>query len=191
MNQGEIPVTIVGNLTAAPELRFTADGKAVANFNVAVNHRKFRNGEWVDAGTSFFRCTAWQHVAENIVETFPEKGMPILVYGTQTVEQWKGDDGVRRDQITITVMAAGPNCAFSIADVSRPKSWGNKRQNGNAAEEMFGDKGKTDDNASESASERPSEESPDDAPDASENDAEKPTQTRARATRKRTESKPK
>lgn len=187
MNQGEIPVTLVGNLTAAPELRFTGSGKAVANFTVAVNHRRFVNNEWTDAGTSFFRCTAWQNVAENIVESFPEKGMPILVYGTQSIEQWTGDDGIKRDQVTVTVMAAGPNLAFSVAEVSRPKSWGQRRRTDDEADELFGNKEETADNASENAS----EESPDSATDAVETTPEKPTQTRARSTRKRTAAKPK
>lgn len=127
MNSGEIAVTIVGHLTAVPELRITKSGKAVANFTIAENHRKFVDGNFEDDGETFVKVTVWNHLAENVIETFPEKGMPILAYGTLRINRWKDDNGVNRDSAEVTAIAVGPNLQFATADVKRPqKKWGGK-----------------------------------------------------------------
>lgn len=144
MNPGEIITTVVGNLTGVPELRFTENGKAVANFTIAENHRRFVDGNWVDDGASFVRVTVWGNLAENVCESFPEQGMPVMAYGTLRIKRWKGDDDVSRDQAELTAIAVGPNLQFSIADVKRPQNkWGTK-ESSDVTDEMFGTS-KTDD----------------------------------------------
>ncbi|MEU4352891.1 single-stranded DNA-binding protein [Streptomyces sp. NPDC023838] len=137
MNIGEIVTTVVGNLAGTPELRFTASGKAVANFTIAENHSKKVGNDWVDDGASFIRVTVWGNLAENVVESFPEQGMPIMAYGSLRMKQWEGDDGVNRVQPELTAMAVGPNLALSVAEVRQPqRKWAKK----NVADEMFDDK---------------------------------------------------
>jgi single stranded DNA-binding protein len=120
VNIGEIPVTIFGNLTGDPEMRFTANGKEVANFTVAVNHRKQENGQWVDASTSFARVTAWGELAVNVCESLT-RGMPVMVAGTLTMDRWEDKEGKEHDQASVTAIAVGPNLRFAVASVRRPE----------------------------------------------------------------------
>ncbi|MFI1831532.1 single-stranded DNA-binding protein [Streptomyces sp. NPDC020412] len=175
MNPGEIVTTIIGNLADVPELRFTGSGKAVVNFTIAENHRRFIDGSWTDDGASFVRVTAWGHLAENVCETFSETGMPIMAYGSLRINRWKGDDEVTRDQAVLTAVAVGPNLQFSIADVKRPQNkWGTKKEE-NISDEMFG------------SSEEDSQESKPSSDDTS--TEEKTAIPRSRTPRKRTPSK--
>ena len=146
MNLGEIPTHVVGNLATVPELRYTATGRPVANFTVAVNHRKSVGaGQWEDDGASFVRVTVWGNLAENVVETFPEVGMPIFAIGTMRVDRYEDKEGVKRDQVNVTAIAVGPNLQFAVASVRRPQKWSDK----NAADEMFD--GKTAETSSEAS----------------------------------------
>jgi len=92
---------VTGNLTAAPELRFTASGKAVANFTVAENRKR---GE--DDVTHFFDCTAWDSLAENVCESL-DKGVRVVVTGRVEQQSWTTDDGSKRSKLVCTTCHAG------------------------------------------------------------------------------------
>ena len=121
MNPTEIPATVVGNLTSDPELRFTSSGRAVANFSVAVNERKLINGEWTDGETLYVPVTAWENLAENVVETLSQ-GMPVMVYGRWLVDRWEDrKTGAKRERMRVDAVAVGPNLRWSVASVRRPE----------------------------------------------------------------------
>ena len=101
-------VTIVGNVTRDPELRFTPSGQAVANFCVAVN-RKWQNrttNEWEEA-TSFFDVVAWAKLGENVSESCP-KGTRVVVTGRLDQRSWDTDGGDRRSKVEISAAAVIP-----------------------------------------------------------------------------------
>jgi single-strand DNA-binding protein len=115
------PITIVGNLTDEPELRFTPSGAAVVKFSVAVNRRIFdrQSNEWKDAGTDFHRVTAWQHLAQNIAETMT-KGSRALVYGELRQRFWEDEKTKeKRSAWEITASAVGPELTFATASVTK------------------------------------------------------------------------
>lgn len=111
----EIRTTVVGNLTEAPELKFTPSGKAVAAFTVAVNRRRYENGEWVDAEPSFTRVTAWGQLAENVAES-AEKGTRVIVHGTFAEERWTDkESGQPRSAWKLTAESVGLELTFATA----------------------------------------------------------------------------
>ena len=91
---GEPVVTIVGNLTRDPELRFTSSGVAVADFSVAMTPRSFDRSanEWRDGDTQFYRCSVWRDAAENVAETL-RKGMRVIVQGRLTLRSYQSQSG--------------------------------------------------------------------------------------------------
>src|SRR4051812_32585656 len=112
-------VTLVGNVTDDPELRFTPSGRPVANFTVAVN-RRFKNndGQWEDRLDGFFRCNVWGDMAENTAETL-QKGTRILVTGRLQQRSWEDGDGNRRSAIEVQVDEVGPSLKWSTATVQK------------------------------------------------------------------------
>lgn len=87
------PVTMYGNLTDDPELRFTENGTAVCSFSVAVNHRyKDDDGDWVETLNGFFDAQCWRQMAENVAEIL-KKGDRVIVYGTLRQRSWEDEDG--------------------------------------------------------------------------------------------------
>ena len=110
-------VTIVGNVTRDPELRFTPSGQAVANFGVAVN-RKWQNrttNEWEEA-TSFFDVVAWAKVGENVSESCP-KGTRVVVTGRLDQRSWDTDGGDRRSKVEIVADEVAPSLRWATATV--------------------------------------------------------------------------
>ncbi len=107
-------VTVVGNLTRDPELRFTPSGAAVANFGLAWN-RKGRDGEEV---VSFFDITAWNQLAENVSECL-SKGMRVVVYGRLDQRSWETQDGERRSKVEIVADEVAPSLRWATAEVTR------------------------------------------------------------------------
>lgn len=101
-------VTVVGNVTREPELRFTPSGQAVANFGVAWN-RKDRDGQDV---ASFFDVTAWGQLAENIAESLP-KGARAVVYGKIEQRSWTTDDGAKRSKVEIVAEDVAPSLKWA------------------------------------------------------------------------------
>ncbi|MCT2990944.1 single-stranded DNA-binding protein [Propionibacterium freudenreichii] len=113
------PITIVGNLTDDPTLRFTPSGKAVARFQVAVNRRKRdQSGNWVDDGADWHSVRAWGTLAENVAESLT-KGTRVVVTGRLESREWQGREGNRRTSWEITAQAVGADLSFATATVTR------------------------------------------------------------------------
>jgi single-strand DNA-binding protein len=110
-------VTIVGNLTETPELRFTPAGAPVANFSVAVTPRVKDGDGWRDGETSFFRCTAWRTLAENLAEL--AKGTRVMVQGRLQQRSWETAEGDKRSVVEVQVEEAGPSLRWATATVER------------------------------------------------------------------------
>lgn len=119
MNQ----VTIVGNVTDDPELRYTPAGAAVANFTVAVNSRKRVGEQWEDKLEGFFRCTVWRDLAENVSESIT-KGTRVLVTGKLQEQRWEEKDGAKRSRIEIQVDEIGPSLKWAKATVVKASRTG-------------------------------------------------------------------
>ena len=124
---GETQITICGNLTSPPELRFTPAGAAVANFTVASTPRTFdkAKNEFVDGDTLFMRCSAWRELAENIAETFPDKGTRVIVQGRLVQRSYEDRDGQKRTVVELQVDEIGPSLRYASAKVTRAQRSGN------------------------------------------------------------------
>jgi single-strand DNA-binding protein len=112
-------VTVVGNATRDPELRFTSSGQAVATFGLAVN-RRWQNrgsGEWEEA-TSFFDVTCWQQMAENVCESV-QKGSRVVVTGRLDQRSWETESGDKRSKIEIVADEIGPSLRYATATVTK------------------------------------------------------------------------
>lgn len=114
------PITVVGNLTDDPELRFTTAGVAMARFTVAVNPRVLDKvtGEWRDGEASFYQCTAWRQLAENTVQSLA-RGMRVIVTGSITQQRWETEQGEKRSTFAITAEAVGPDLSYATASVRK------------------------------------------------------------------------
>jgi single-strand DNA-binding protein len=110
-------VTVVGNITRDPELRFTPTGQAVASFGLAVNRRwqNRQTQEWEEA-TSFFDVTCWAQMAENVSESLT-KGSRVLVTGRLDQRSWENSDGDRRSKVEIVADEIGPSLRWATAQV--------------------------------------------------------------------------
>lgn len=117
---GEILMTVVGNLAADPELKFTQSGAAVANFTVASTPRTFdrASGEWRDGEAIFLRCAAWRGLGENIAASLT-KGSRVVVQGALVVRQFTRDDGSKGTSVEMNVSDCGPSLAFAVAIPSK------------------------------------------------------------------------
>jgi single-strand DNA-binding protein len=126
-------VTIVGNLVDTPELRFTPQGKAVANFTVAVSKRVKDGNDWKDGPSSFYRCALWDAAAENLAESLV-KGQRVIVVGEIAQRSYE-HNGEKRSTFEVTASEVGPSLKWATARVeksgkSTPKPaaddpWGN------------------------------------------------------------------
>ena len=124
---GETTITIIGNLTSDPELRFTPSGSAVANFSVASTPRTFdkNSNEWVDGETLFLRASVWREAAENVAESLT-KGMRVIVTGrlkSRSYEDKKTQE--KRTVIELEVDEIGPSLKYANAKVNRTQRSGN------------------------------------------------------------------
>ncbi len=122
---GETLITLVGNLTADPTLRWTQSGSAVADFTVASTPRTYdrnagewRDGEWRDGDTLFMRCSVWRDVAENVAESL-RKGMRVIVVGRLTQRSYETQQGERRTVVELQVDEVGPSLRRARAQVTR------------------------------------------------------------------------
>src|SRR5690625_3891510 len=113
-------LTIVGNLTADPELRFTPSGPAVASFTVASTPRRYdrQAGEFRDGDTLFMRCTAWRETAENVAESLT-KGTRVIVTGRLIQRTFETREGEKRTVVELQVDEVGPSLAKATARVTR------------------------------------------------------------------------
>lgn len=117
---GDTVITVIGNLTADPELRWTQSGAAVADFTVASTPRTYdRNaGEWRDGDTLFMRCSVWRETAENAAESL-RKGMRVIVQGRLTQRSYETPQGERRTVVELQVDEVGPSLRRARAQVTR------------------------------------------------------------------------
>jgi single-strand DNA-binding protein len=115
---GETVITVIGNLTADPELRFTPSGAAVANFTVASTPRTFdrQSGEWKDGEALFLRCNVWREAAENAAESLT-RGMRVMVTGRLRQRSFETAAGEKRTVVELEVDEAGPSLKYAKATV--------------------------------------------------------------------------
>jgi len=116
----ENTVTLVGNLTDDPELRFTAQGAAVANFRIAVSKRirDPQTNEWKDGDTSFFRVNVWRQLAENAAESLT-RGTRVIVTGTLKMRQWETQEGEKRSVVEVEATEVGPSLKWATAKMEK------------------------------------------------------------------------
>lgn len=112
-------VTIAGNVTRDPELRFTASGQATATFGVAVNRRwqNRQSSEWEEA-TSYFNVVCWRELAENVAESL-HKGSRVLVTGRLEQRSWEDQAGAKKSVVEIVAEEVGPSLRWASAQVTR------------------------------------------------------------------------
>ena len=110
-------ITLVGNLTREPELRFTQGGKGVTSFGLAVSRRYQVNGEWQEK-TSFFNVTAWDQLGENAAATL-NKGTRVIVNGRIEVREYEARDGGKRTSVDVIADEIGPSLRWARATVER------------------------------------------------------------------------
>jgi len=119
---GDTIITVVGNLTADPELRFTQSGAAVANFTVASTPRSFdkASGEWKDGDALFLRCNIWRQAAENAAESLT-RGARVIVQGRLKQRSFETREGEKRTVMELEVDEVGPSLKWASAKVNRPE----------------------------------------------------------------------
>ena len=121
----ENSVTLVGNLTDDPELRYTPNGAAVCKFRIAVNRRMpDGNGGWKDGEASYFSVNCWRGLAENVAETLT-RGTRVVVAGRLQYRAWENQDGDKRSAVEIEADEVGPSLKWATARIDRtPRSGG-------------------------------------------------------------------
>ncbi|CAO5233647.1 single-stranded DNA-binding protein [Frankia sp. AgKG'84/4] len=117
---GETIITVVGNLTSDPELRFTPNGAAVASFTVASTPRTLdrQSNEWKDGEALFLRCSVWRQAAENVAESL-QKGARVIVSGRLKQRSFETREGEKRTVIELDVDEVGPSLRYATAKVVR------------------------------------------------------------------------
>jgi len=122
---GETPITVVGNLTADPELRFTPSGAAVANFTVASTPRTFdkNTNEWKDGEALFLSCSVWRQAAENVAESLV-RGSRVIVSGRLKARSYETREGEKRTVFEIDVDEVGPSLKYATAKVNKTQRSG-------------------------------------------------------------------
>ena len=111
-------ITLVGNLTADPELRFTQSGAPVANFTVASTPRVKVGDEWKDGEALFLNCSVWRETAENVAESLT-KGMRVIVTGKLKSRSYQTREGDKRTVFEVDVEEVGPSLRYATAKVAR------------------------------------------------------------------------
>lgn len=116
----ETPVTVVGNLTADPDVRFTTSGAAVANFTVASTPRKFdkATGQWQEQEALFLRCSCWRQMAENVSESLT-RGQRVVVQGRLRQRSFEDRNGEKRSVMELEVDDIGPSLRWATAEVRK------------------------------------------------------------------------
>ncbi|MBO0609798.1 single-stranded DNA-binding protein [Myceligenerans salitolerans] len=122
---GETVITVVGNLTGDPELRFTPSGAAVANFTIASTPRIFdrQSNEWKDGETLFMRCSLWREAAENVAESLT-KGVRVIAQGRLVQRSYETREGEKRTVVELQVDEIGPSLRRATAKVTRAQRSG-------------------------------------------------------------------
>ncbi|MEO3853652.1 single-stranded DNA-binding protein [Acrocarpospora sp. B8E8] len=128
---GETTITVIGNLTADPELRFTSGGNAVASFTVASTARTYnkRVEKWEDGDALFLRCSAWRELGENVCESLT-RGARVIVSGRLRMRTYDTSEGDKRTVYELTVDEIGPSLRFATA---KPQKATRTAHNGHAS----------------------------------------------------------
>lgn len=129
MAQGDTTITVVGNVVADPELRFTPSGAAVANFRVASTPRTFnkQTNQWEDGEAMFLTCNVWQQAAENVAQSVT-KGMRVIVTGRLKQRSYQNREGENRTVFEIDVDEVGPSLRYATVQVARTPREGGGQQ---------------------------------------------------------------
>ncbi|MEU7529309.1 single-stranded DNA-binding protein [Saccharothrix sp. NPDC042600] len=135
---GETVITLIGNLTADPELRFTQAGAAVAGFTIASTPRFFnrQNNTWEDGDTLFIRCSIWRQPAENVAETLT-RGTRVLVHGRLKQRSYETNEGDRRTVIEMDVEEIGPSLRYATATIRKATRAQGSGDNGAPADDPW------------------------------------------------------
>ncbi|MDK7150509.1 single-stranded DNA-binding protein [Winkia sp. UMB3158] len=122
---GDTVITVVGNLTADPELRFTASGAPVASFTIASTPRRYnrQSGQWEDGEALFMRCSLWRQAAENAADSL-QKGMRVIAQGRLQQRSYETREGEKRTVVEMQVDEIGPSLTFATARVERSQRGG-------------------------------------------------------------------
>jgi len=125
---GDTIITVIGNLTADPELRFTPSGAAVANFTVASTPRMFdrQTNEWKDGEALFLRCNIWREAAENVAESLT-RGSRVIVSGRLKQRSFETREGEKRTVVELEVDEIGPSLRYATAQITRAAGGGGGR----------------------------------------------------------------
>lgn len=135
MAQGETPITLIGNLVADPELRYTPTGTAVTNFRIASTPRTFdaKTNQWVDADALFLACNIWRQAAENVANSLT-KGDRVIVQGRLRQRSYDTREGEKRTVYEIEVDEVGPSLRYATTNVTKtPRQAGQSGHQGNQA----------------------------------------------------------
>ncbi|MEU1822641.1 single-stranded DNA-binding protein [Streptomyces abikoensis] len=118
MSFGETPITVIGNLTGEPELKYTAAGQALARFTIASTPRTFdrESNQWKDGTSTFFRCAAWRSLAEHIAGSLP-KGSRVVASGRIRQHDWQTPEGEKRSMLVVEVDDIGASLRFTNVSI--------------------------------------------------------------------------
>ena len=136
---GETPITIIGNIVAEPELRFTPAGAAVCNFRVASTPRTYnkQTQQWEDVEAMFLTCNAWRQLGENTAESLT-KGMRVIVTGKLKQRSFQTREGENRSVFEIDVEEVGPSLRYATAQVNRADRQGNGQKGSGGGQSTWG-----------------------------------------------------
>ncbi|HIV59102.1 MAG TPA: single-stranded DNA-binding protein [Candidatus Stackebrandtia faecavium] len=135
---GETVITVIGNLTDDPELRYTPSGAAVAKFRVASTPRTFdkASGEWRDGEALFLNCNAWRQLAENVAETL-SRGTRVVVQGRLRQRSYETREGEKRTVVEMEADEVGPSLKYATAKVQKVSRGGGARSGGSAPDDPW------------------------------------------------------
>lgn len=121
----EIKMTIVGNITKKPEIKTTNQGKLVTRLRVASTRKRYIEGRWIDGESAYIDVDCWEHLAQNVVNTFG-KGDRIIAEGRLRTDEWKDEQGNKRSFTKVVADSVGPDLRFATAVITRNKSNGSR-----------------------------------------------------------------
>ncbi|GAB3437367.1 single-stranded DNA-binding protein [Actinophytocola sediminis] len=135
---GETVITVIGNLTADPELRFTQSGVAVANFTVASTPRTFdkQSSEWKDGEALFLRCQIWRQAAENVAESLT-RGARVIASGQLVQRSFETREGEKRTVVELKVEEIGPSLKYATPSVNKVTRGGSGGTGGAPADDPW------------------------------------------------------
>lgn len=114
----EIKMTIVGNITKKPEIKTTNQGKLVTRLRVASTRKRYIEGRWIDGESAYIDVDCWEHLAQNVVNTFG-KGDRIIAEGRLRTDEWKDEQGNKRSFTKVVADSVGPDLRFATAVITR------------------------------------------------------------------------